>query len=80
MRTPTFRKQGSTKIINCESASRNGKIDLTYEGEYKTPTTIEESKYTVQSPVGRSLDTPMSGQIDVRYCNEHRSFRSDLPV
>jgi len=45
--TPTFRKQGSTKIINCASASGTLVVIATYKGKYKTPTTVEEGKDTV---------------------------------
>ena len=45
--TPTFRKQGSTRIINYSSASGSDTAAVTYEGKHETPTTVEESKDTV---------------------------------
>jgi len=69
--TPTFRKQGSTSIINCSSASGEDTQAVTNEGKYKTPATVEKGKDTVQSPISRGLDTSMSGQIDVGHCHEY---------
>jgi hypothetical protein len=71
MTTLTFRKQGSTKIINYSSASGKKMDTVTYKGKHKTSATVQEGEDAVKSPVGRGLDTPMSGQIDIGYCREY---------
>jgi hypothetical protein len=47
MTTLTFRKQGSTRIINCSSAPDRDVDAVTYKGKHKTPATVEKSKDTV---------------------------------
>jgi hypothetical protein len=53
---------------------------VTYKGKHKTSATVQEGEDAVQSPVGRRLDTPMSGQIDIGYCREYWPSWIDIPV
>jgi hypothetical protein len=75
----TFRRHGSTKIINYILLATPN-IN-TYKGKHEPSAPVEKGKDAVKSPIRRSLDTSMGCQPNIGYCNQQPLRNSqNLPV